>query len=677
MLGMIDFNSIFPKGARSVRIHRQVRSLVFIAGISIFPSLLHAQFQQPTDEELKMTSDPKAPGAAAVYLYREETSNDALHYHGYYERIKVLTEKGKELATIHIPYERSAFKITNVQGRTIHADGTVIPLTVKPSDLMDAKTGKLQINTLVFTLPSAEVGSILEYKLDLRYDDNMVAEPTWYIQQPYFVHKAHYKFSPANMDGSNTISDSEGHNLSRLMYAVTGMTPDNVKQSIDGTFTVDLTDIPATPQEDWMPPLNTINKRVNFYYTYAHSGGDYWMSEGKHWAKETERFTNPSGSLKKAAADLVGAGDSDDVKARKIYAAVMKLENTDFSRKKTEAERKAEKIKAIKNSEDVWAQKTGTSDEIAMLYVALARADGLKAWPIQVVNRDRAIFDGGYLNVNQLDDYLVILELGGKEVFLDPGEKQCTFGQLHWKHTLASGIRLSDKGPVLALTPANPYSSAIVKRVADLEIGADGSVKGVARVAMTGPDALRWRQLSLENDEDEVKKQFNEYMQGEVPDGVHAEFDHFLGLDDSNSNLMGIVKISGNIGTATGKHFFLPGLFFESQAKHPFVAEDKRTTPIDVQYAKFDLDQVAYHLPDGFSVESMPQTPSAEWPTRAVLKIVSKASGTSVIVERNLAYNYTILPPTEYPNLHDFYQKVAAADQQQLVLTRTPAASGN
>jgi hypothetical protein len=55
-----------------------------------------AQFQQPTDEELKMTADPKAPGAAAVYLYREEVTEDTDSTTTYYERIKVLTEKGSD-----------------------------------------------------------------------------------------------------------------------------------------------------------------------------------------------------------------------------------------------------------------------------------------------------------------------------------------------------------------------------------------------------------------------------------------------------------------------------------------------------------------------------------------------------------------------------------------------------
>ncbi len=296
---------------------------------------------------------------------------------------------------------------------------------------------------------------------------------------------------------------------------------------------------------------------------------------------------------------------------------------------------------------------------------------------MQVVDRDRAIFDARYLSSNQLDDYIAIVEINGKDVMLDPGQKMCSFGLLHWKHTLASGMRLSDKGAVLSTTAANPYTAAVVKRIADLQIAADGSVTGTARVIMTGPDALRWRQLSLENDTDEVKKQFNEYIQAQLPDGVQADFDHFLSLDDYNANLMGIVKITGNLGTATGKRYFLPGLFFEARAKHPFVAQDKRTTPVDVQFPRVNQDEVAYRFPPGFSVESAPQATTASWPDHAMVKIGSKASADGVTVQRTLAYNFTILDPKEYSDLHDFYQKVATADQQQLVLTRTAAAQGN
>jgi len=41
-------------------------------------------------------------------------------------------------------------------------------------------------------------------------------------------------------------------------------------------------------------------------------------------------------------------------------------------------------------------------------------------------------------------------------------------------------------------------------------------------------------------------------------------------------SLVGTIKVKGNIGTATGKHFFLPGLLFESRAKPPFVVQLRR-----------------------------------------------------------------------------------------------------
>jgi hypothetical protein len=623
-----------------------------------------------------MTADPKAPGAAAAYLYREETSDDTLHFHSIYERIKVLTEKGKELATIRIPYEHGADKVTDIKGRTIHADGTVIPLSTKASDLVDVKTKDFQVNTMVFTLPSVEVGSILEYRLQIRYSDETVSSPQWEVQQPYFVHKAHYFFRPG-LTGGRYITDSRGIVLDRLMYGAMIDKGSKVVEDVKGSYTLDMSDIPAVPDEDWMPPLNTLKERVNFYYTYAHSGDDFWASEGKRWSKEAEGFSKPTGPLKKAAAELVAPGDSDEQKAAKIYAAVMKLENTDFTRKKSEAERKKDKLKAIHNAEDVWKQQSGSSDDIALLYVALARAAGLKVWPMQVVNRNRAILDPSYLSINQLDDYIAIVELSGKEVYLDPGQKMCSFGLLHWKHTIASGFRLSDKGAVFATTPPGTYKDSAVQRVADLAIDGTGSVKGSVRMVLTGQEALHWRQLALENDAEEVKKQFNESMRDSLPDGVQADFDHFLGLDDYSVNLIGIVNVSGSLGTATGKHFFLPGLFFQSHAKHPFVAQDKRAIPIDVHYPKLEQDQVTYNLPPGFTVESTPQATSSLWPDHAMLKINSKAKEGSVSVARSMVYNYTILDPKDYTDLHDFYQKVATADQQQLVLARAPQAKGN
>jgi hypothetical protein len=655
--------------------HTALFSIALAASsLSFTPGTLHAQFREPTKEELAMTADPKAPGAAAVYLYREETSDDKLHFHSLYVRMKILTEKGKEEATVHVPYNRTDFRVKDIRGRTIHPDGTVIPLTAKPSDLTDVKTPGYQRNTMVFTLPSVEVGSIIEYRLDLRYDDDMVVAPNWDIQQKYFVHQAHYLFVHSPESSSRVITNSRGEALSRLMWIMHVLPDSKMKTDINDHYSFDIEDVPPIPDEDWMPPLNSITWRIEFYYTQYTSAAEFWEKESKRWLKDADHFAEPSKDLQQAAASIVAPGDSEAVKARKLYDAVMKLDNTDYSREKSAAERKKENLKAVKDATDVWSQKGASGDDLSLLYVAIARAAGLKAYPAQVVNRNRAIFDTSYLSTYQLDDYLAIVVVDGKEVFVDPGQKGCPFGLLSWKHALAGGLRGTDKGPARVGTPFNTYNESQVSRIADLLIDKDSNVTGTVRYVMTGEEALHWRQTALRNDTDEVKKRFNESIRSELPDGVVADFSHFIGLDDSNVNLLAIVNVSGNMGSVTGKRFFLPGLFFEARSKHPFVSVAKREAPVDVEYPRGENDQVVYHLPEGYSVESAPQATELSWPGHAMLRIKSAIRQGSVEVGRNFAYNYTLLDSKSYTELHDFYQKLATADQQQLVLTRAAAA---
>lgn len=631
-------------------------AIVFFA--AIFSISLHAQFQEPTREELQMTMDPKAPGASAVYLYFEDITDQLNFTRSYYARIKVLADKGKELATVRIPYEPGEEKIAQVEARTIHADGTVVPFTDKPTDLMDVKTKGFQLNTLVFTLPSVDVGSILEYRIKIRYPQG-VGYPTWMIQKDYFIHKAHYFFKP-----------SEYRQLSWFARI-----PAEGKIITDKKgYTLDLADIPALPDDDWMPPLNTINWRVSFFYTYSKTTADYWQDAGKYWGNAVYEAVNPNAGLKKAVSEIVAPGDTESQKAQKIYAAVMKLDNTDFTREKSKAERKQEKIKDVKNVEDIWKQKSGSADDIALLYIALARAAGLKVDPVEVVDRSRALFDENVLSSRQLDDYIAVAQLDGKDIFLDPGEKWCPFGTLDWRHNLTSGFRLVDKQGAIVHTPSASFTNSITTRVADLTVDANGEVTGTLRFVLTGQSALNWRQIALQNDEEEVKKQFNESVRSDIPDGVQADFDHFVGLGDFESDLMGIVRISGNLGTVTGKRLILPGLFFESRAKHPFVTEEKRTIPVDVHYPGVEIDNVSYHLPAGFTVETTPSNAKLAWPGHALFQVESKQTGDTVNVARKLTSAYTILDPKDYSTLHDFYQKVAEGDQQQLVLTRVTAA---
>lgn len=77
-----------------------------------------------------MTSYAPAPDAPAVYLFREETVDMDTHVFYEYARIKILTEKGKEMfSDIEIPYVPRHLPIAGVEGRTIHNDGATFAFT--------------------------------------------------------------------------------------------------------------------------------------------------------------------------------------------------------------------------------------------------------------------------------------------------------------------------------------------------------------------------------------------------------------------------------------------------------------------------------------------------------------------------------------------------------------------
>ncbi|MGH9588702.1 MAG: transglutaminase domain-containing protein [Acidobacteriaceae bacterium] len=651
------------------------RLLVLCLILAPLSAFAFSEWQQPTPEELSMKSYAADPDAPAVYLYREETVNDNIHIHTLYARVKILTEKGKEMfGDIESPAFGPGYTIRGITGRTIQPNGTTVPFTGKPYDKLLVKSGNVRVMEKVFSMPDVQVGSILEYRWVLGYDDGIVSHPDWQIQQDIPVVKAHYHFVPSNyMNGGSTYitTRENGHeNVANiLLYSYILPSGVKVRQGQDG-YDLVVENIPALPKGDYLPPFRSLADRLTFYYSPFRTPAEYWKTEGKYWSKAFDHFADPSGKIRAAVNTIIAPGDSDEQKVEKIYAAVMKLDNTSYSRQHSAAENKAEHVK-INNAEDVWEQKRGYDDQITRLFVAMVRAAGLKVYGAIVVDRDRSVFVTDFLNWNQLDDELAIVELNGKEVYFDPGQRYCEFGKLAWKHTWASGLRESDKGVVMFTTPAPSYKDNSTNRVARLSLSATDQVSGTLYDNMSGAQALYWRQAVLRGDEDSVKKQFDNTLQNSMPPGVHVKVDHFVGLTDYTHPLMVVVQVSGTLGTATGKHLFIPAAFFEA-GNPPLFAKTNRIYPIDMNYPYMISDDFQLTLPENMTVESLPKggdipfVPNADY----LVKFVSTPHLYGYA--RLLRVASVLYKATQYPSLRDFYQKLSSSDQSQAALQITP-----
>jgi hypothetical protein len=274
---------------------RLLRLSLLPALLALAAPLARAQWTVPTPEELSMTSQPQVPGASAVYLYREETTDDKLHMFSIYTRLKVLTERGKEFSNVELQFahvsDGAGFTVEDIQGRTIHSDGTIIPFTGKPYEKLIEKTQGVKVMAKVFTMPDVQVGSIIEYRYKLRYDDNWFRAPDWYIQSALWTRKGHYLWKPIDLANSNMILTGE-HGQTKNTIAWTPILPagTEVQQSRTpgiGQILIELNvhDIPPAPEDDFMPPISSFTYRVLFYYSAYRSLDEYWKNEGKFWSK--------------------------------------------------------------------------------------------------------------------------------------------------------------------------------------------------------------------------------------------------------------------------------------------------------------------------------------------------------------------------------------------------------
>jgi hypothetical protein len=695
---------------------------VFLLTVVTVPRVAYAQFPPVSREELAMTADPKAPGAAAVYLYREETEDDPHAFRTIYARIKVLTDAGKSAAVVPISYPKTfvfnavgnnssrmssgtanswdaptishlgedqpwdadsyvgKVEIGALEGRVIHPDGTIVPLTGKPSELLKASKGSRGSET-TFTMPAVEVGSVIEYRYQVRYDRYLTA-PDWKLQKQYFIHKERFVFRPSKQflpqqskdvgAGDSQLKDPHDNILTDVRFkpvlpAGKTLTPDAM-----GNYVIELTDVPPVPSENYAPPLTDEAYGVDFFYTYTPDVKDYWQGQMSYWTKALNAYTAPTQALQNLVKEIVSPSDSSLDKAKKLYNAVQKIENTDSS--PDGAPLTGSEWIPRGKVESVLLSRKGSSNQIAFLYLALMRTAGISARPVRISSRSIRIFSAQFMDNIQLDTVLVGLRLDGKETLVDPGTRMAPFATLHWAHAGAGGVAMGagNKAETI-VTPLQKNTDNSTLHVGTLNVSPRGAVSGSLKIAFIGQKAIELRQLAIKSGVEAVSSEINTMIAQQVPAGITASVDHLVYLDDPDKQLLAVIPVSGSLSKNANGRIELPRNFFEAQEKNPFPVESPRELPVDMRYPAQEQEQITYQLPPGYALEGTPKDTNLKWEDNAAYQLRTKVEGSSVIGARILARGFTLLDPKDYVQLHDFYQKVITADHQPLVLSAAQA----
>lgn len=629
-----------------------------------------------TPEELKMTGVSEAPGAPAVLLFRQVDRNDvgvqrargATEYN--YVRIKVLTEEGRKYANVEIPFLKRRTSISGIHARTIRPDGTIALFDGQVHEQTIEKTQGTKYLAKTFTLPDVQVGSIIEYHFNVDFEDYYLFRSYWIVSGELFTKRAVFSLKPYDRPPW-TVQWSWPAGLPK------GTEPP--KEGPDHIVRMTTQNVPAFVTEDYMPPRNEVEFRVVFTYhdeIPEMNADKYWKQFNKKKNGQVEGFIDKRKAMEEALAGMVSASDPPEVKLQKIYARVQQIQNLSYLPRKSAEERKHEDIKDNKDVEDLWKHQYGTGWDITWLFLALARAAGVEAYPCLVSGRSEYFFNKDRVDGRELDANAVLVKVNGKEEYFDPGAAFTPFGMLPWMETGVAGLKLDREGGSWIQTTMPMSEDTRLERVAQLKLTGDGDISGKLRITYVGLEAVARRIEGRNEDEAARKKILEEEVKGTIPAGSEVELTNTPDWQNGNNPFVAEfdLKVPGWVSSA-GRRAMLPTGLFSASEKHLF-EHANRVWPVYFRYPYRKVDNLTFELPQGWKVESLPKGVDQDSKAVQYTLKVEDTSGT-LRIHRVLRSDLVMVDKDHYPVLRNFYQLVKSEDEQQVILQPSGISAAN
>jgi len=650
--------------------------MVVLALATVCPFSLWAGtgFQPVNPDELKMTGDPKAPGAPAIILYRQVDRDDngrTSHEDNYY-RVKILTEEGRKYADIEIVFVKDRNNVIGIHARTIKPDGSIRDFDGKVFEKTIEKSRGAKYLAKTFTLPEVQPGSIIEYYYSYDLQENSLFDSHWILTDELFTKSAKFSLKPYSHGYPNNYN---------LRWSWHALPPGTVMpaEGPDHVVRMDAHDIPAFQREDFMPPDNEVKARVDFIYSLDSPESDtnrFWKQVGKKQNGELQGFVGKRKAMEEAVGQIVAPNDAPEVKLRKIYDRVQQIRNTSYEVRKTEQEEKRDKEKPAANVEEVWKRGYGDGTQLTWLYLALVRAAGLEAYGCWVSDRQQYFFTPATMQAEKLDANVVLVKLNGKDLYFDPGAEFTPYGLLTWAETGTPGLRLDGDGGTWIKTTLPDSAESQILRNAKLKLLDTGDLDGKLTVTYTGLEGM-YRRLELRNaDEVERKKFLEDELKEQIPAAAELELTNKPDWASSEKPLVAELdlKIPGWVSSA-GKRAVVPVGFFAANEKRIFEHAD-RVHPIYFEYPHEKIDDVTIELPAGWQVSSVP--PPQTQDGHVVLYDLKMESGNGTVrVTRKLNIDLLILEQKYYMALRNFFQTVRTGDEEQILLQPGTASASN
>lgn len=685
--------------------HRSRATAMVFLGLLVLaadrPAAGQEDWPPVTEEEKAMKDCPQQPGAPAVFLCREMTTDHNDLATSVYCRLKILTPAGKERANIEIPFVKGSSKIDGLEARLVRSDGTVAKFAGQVFEKTVLRAGGYKVKVMSFALPGVDVGCIIDYRYK-RVPDNRGSSSKkglealedmmgsgdkpreggidtqtgllffpvdiWDLQEDLFTCKAKFAYIPSDL--IEELFSLAGIRM-RMSWVTHGLKDRAMPARKKGRVQLELEDIPAYEREELMTPESTHRMEVRIFYLEGtvDSAEKYWKQESKNWQVGAEKFMRKSGNAAAEAQRLVAGIDDPSAKLRSLYGRAQEIKNLSYDRTLTNQRRKELDIKDNRNVGDVLKRGYGLRSDITRTFVVLAKAAGFDARIVRVVTRDDKFFDKNLCGLyGQFDCELAMVPVDGRDVLFDPATPFCPPGLVRWNCAGTICLIPSDDPPLFRTTPVYPPDMALTQREIALALDLEGNLAGTAKVTFLGQEALVRRVEHIGEDEVEVKKDLETEMSEILPAGAKVTLRKLDNIANNADSVEAQFDISlPGLATLAGQRTLIPVSPLIGSRQHPF-RHAQRKYPVYFPYPYRVFDDIVVTLPEGFRVETTPDVLKIEQEAFRYSLACIVEDGMKVHVQRDLAVNKSYFPVDQYATVKAFFDQVTIGDEEQVVL---------
>jgi hypothetical protein len=654
-----------------------------------------------TDAEKALKDCPQQPGAPAVFLYREEITNDNDSTKSSYRRLKILTMAGKEWANVEIPFVKGSTKIADLKARVVHSNGVSVDFGGQVFEKTALRFGRLKVTLKTFALPDVEVGSIIDYRYrtvpdegeslskkgqealesmlgshgkpqegGIDTEEGILFFPldTWDIQESLFTRRA--KFAYESSDFLERLLIRAFHKGIRLTWVARGVGTAKPARK-KGRYELELENIPAFEREEYMTPESAQRMEVRLFYLEGSvsTPEQYWKKESRNWQKGAEKFMGKPGEAAAEAQKFVAGFDDPLSKLRALYGRVQEIKNLSYDKTLTTQRRKELKIKDNHSVADVLRNNYGLRSDITRTFAVMAAAAGFETKVVRVSTRDDKLFEKALCGLySQFDSELAMVQVNGRNRLFDPATPYCPFGLVRWNCMGTVCLAPSDDPPSFVTTPAYPPETALTQREIALRLDPEGTVAGTAKVILTGQEALIRRLAHIGDDEVEVKKDMEREMSEILPSGARVTLQKLENMTNNADRITAIFDIEvPGFATLAGRRVLVPVSPLLGSEQHPF-RHAQRKYPVCFPYPRREFDDIIVSLPAGMTVETRPAPHRGRDENFDYSLVCAVENGTKLHTQRDLVVKKNFFPVDQYAAVKSFFDQVRAGDEEQVVL---------